>query len=345
MLILGVETSCDETAAAVVRDGRDVLSNAVASQQDLHAKFGGVVPEIACRAHIEVITHIIEDALREAGAEPDDIDAIAVVNGPGLVGALLIGLTAAKTFAWLREVPLVPVNHVAAHVYAGNLPPSTLEYPVVGLVASGGHTSLCCAKGPAEVEFLGSTIDDAAGEAFDKVASILGLGYPGGPAIQQAAETGNRSKVRFPRPLLGPDSLDFSFAGLKTAVLYHVCGQDGKERDASAWSRQEIADIAASFQEAVVDVLVKKSMSACERLACWRLTIGGGVASNKRLREKLARAAKHENIHLSLPEPRYCTDNAAMVAGVAYHLLELGRTAPLELDAVPQLSELTRGAP
>ena len=340
MLILGVETSCDETAAAVVRDGREVVSNAVASQDELHARFGGVVPEVACRAHIETITRLIGEALSEAGVGADDLDAVAAVNGPGLVGALLIGLTAAKTFAWCLKLPLVPVNHVAAHVYAANLMPRELEYPVIGLVASGGHTSICHAAGPAEVSFVGSTIDDAAGEAFDKAARILGLGYPGGPAIQRAAGRGNPSKVRFPRSLLKPGSLDFSFSGLKTAVLYHVRGQDGDGRNAPELGEQDIADVAASFQEAVVDVLIKKSLAACGRYACPRLTIGGGVAANERLREKLQRAAKKEDVRLFLPELKYCTDNAAMVAGVACHLYEAGGAASLDLDAVPQLSEL-----
>ncbi|MFW6158340.1 MAG: tRNA (adenosine(37)-N6)-threonylcarbamoyltransferase complex transferase subunit TsaD [Planctomycetota bacterium] len=340
MLILGIETSCDETAAAVVRDGRRVLSSRVASQDDLHARFGGVVPEIACRAHLEVIPFVVGDALAEAGVAPGDLDAVAVVNGPGLVGSLLIGLTAAKTYAWLHGLPLVAVNHVAAHVYAAHLLPGELEYPTVGLIASGGHTSLCHASSPAEIDYLGGTIDDAAGEAFDKVAHILGLGYPGGPAVQNAAERGNPSKIDFPRSMLGPGSLDFSFSGLKTAVLYHVCGKDGKERDASALGGREIADVAASFQEAVVDVLVKKSVAACVQRACRRLVIGGGVAANTRLREKLARAAKHEAIELHVPEFRYCTDNAAMVAGLGEHLLRAGRTADLDLDAVPQLSDL-----
>ena len=340
MLILGVETSCDETAVAVVRDGRDVLSNAVASQEALHAKFGGVVPEIACRAHIETITCLIDEALSEAGLAPEDLDAVAAVNGPGLVGALLIGLTAAKTFAWCHKLPLVPVNHVAAHVYAANLPPGKLEYPVIGLIASGGHTSLCHATSPGEIEFIGATIDDAAGEAFDKAARILGLGYPGGPAIQKAGEGGNPSKVRFPRSMLKPGSLDFSFSGVKTAVLYHVRGQNGDESKALELTGQNVADVAASFQEAVVDVLVKKSLMACEQRACQRLTIGGGVAANGRLREKLERAAKKEDVRLFLPERKYCTDNAAMVAGLAFHLHKAGRTAPLDLDAVPQLSEL-----
>ena len=340
MLILGIETSCDETAAAVVRDGREVLSNVVASQEDLHARFGGVVPEIACRAHIETISHIIERALSEAGVTADGLGAVAVVHGPGLVGALLIGLTAAKTFAWCHKQPLVPVNHVAAHVYAAHLPPGELEYPVVGLVASGGHTSLCYATAPTEVEFLGATIDDAAGEAFDKAARILGLGYPGGPAIQRAAEPGNPKAIRFPRALLEPGSLDFSFSGLKTAVLYHVCGQNGRERDATALAEREVADAAASFQEAVVDVLVRKSLAACNQTHCPRLTIGGGVAANARLRETLERAARKEDIRLFLPSLTYCTDNAAMVAGLAHHLHAAGRVAPLDLDAVPQLSEL-----
>jgi len=340
MLILGVETSCDETAVAVVRDGRDVLSSVVASQEDLHAKFGGVVPEIACRAHIEVVTYLLDQALTDADARPADLDGVAVANGPGLVGALLIGLTAAKTLAWLLRLPLLGVNHVSAHLYASSLPPGRLDYPVTGLVASGGHTSLCYAESPTRVTFLGGTIDDAAGEAFDKVACILGLGYPGGPAIQRVAADGDASSIRFPRSLLGRGSLDFSFSGLKTAVLYRACGQDGASRDASSLSAREVADIAASFQEAVVDVLVKKSLAACEQSNCRRLTIGGGVAANRRLREKLGRAAEKEGVELYLPELRYCTDNAVMVAGLAFHLLEAGRTSSLELDAVPQLSEL-----
>jgi tRNA N6-adenosine threonylcarbamoyltransferase len=340
MLILGVETSCDETAASVVRDGREVLSSAVASQEAIHAKFGGVVPEVACRAHIETISFIISQALSEAGVSADDLDGVAVVHGPGLVGALLIGLTAAKTYAWTHGLPLIPVNHVAAHVYAGNLEPPGLTYPIVGLIASGGHTSLCHAESPADVRFAGATIDDAAGEAFDKVACILGLGYPGGPAIQKAAEGGDPAAVKFPRSMLAPGSLDFSFSGVKTAVLYHVCGQNGKERDASALSDTQRADVAASFQEAVVDVLVKKAVAACDQLDCRRLTVGGGVAANRRLRERLALATQKAGIGLNLPAFKYCTDNAAMVAGLGGHLMTLGRTATLDLDAVPQLSEL-----
>jgi len=340
MLILGVETSCDETAAAAVRDGRRVLSNIVASQDSLHARFGGVVPEVACRAHVEVITRVVDRALEEADVRVADLDAVAAVHGPGLVGALLIGLTAAKTFAWAHGLPFVPVNHVAAHVYAANLLPNSLEYPVVGLIASGGHTTLCHATAPGEIRFLGSTIDDAAGEAFDKVACILGLGYPGGPAIQEAAGRGDPKAIRFPRTRLGPDSLDFSFSGLKTAVLYHVCGQGGKQRDASALTERQVADVAASFQEAVVDVLVAKALAACERTGCGRLTVGGGVAANARLRDRLARAAEEERIRLFLPDLRYCTDNAAMVAGLGWHLFREHRTAGLDVDAVPQLDEM-----
>ena len=339
MLILGVETSCDETAVAVVRDGRDVLSNIVASQIDLHARFGGVVPELACRAHIETIGYLFEQALVEAGVASRDIDAVAAVQGPGLIGALLIGLTAAKTFAWHHRLPFIPINHVAAHVYAANLPPSTLEYPTIGLIASGGHTSLCLANSPGDIQFLGSTLDDAAGEAFDKVASILGLPYPGGPSIQKAAEQGDPKKIRFPRAMLEPGSLDFSFSGLKTSVLYHVVGQDGKRGGAATLAPQELADIAASFQEAVVDVLVKKSIAACKQASCMRLTVGGGVAANRRLRESLEQAAKSENITLTLPPLKYCTDNAAMVAGIAYHLRE--QSAPLDVDAVAQISGLS----
>jgi len=340
MLILGIETSCDETAASVVQNGHDVLSNAVASQQDLHARFGGVVPEVACRAHIETVSLIIEQALTDSNISSCDLDGVAVVHGPGLVGALLIGLTAAKTYAWAHELPLIPVNHVAAHVYAGNLEPPGLTYPVVGLIASGGHTSLCYARGPAEVEFIGATIDDAAGEAFDKVACILGLGYPGGPAIQKASQGGNPSAIDFPRAMLGPGSLDFSFSGLKTSVLYHVCGPDAQSRQASQLSQTERADVAASFQEAVVDVLVRKAIAACDRLGCPRLTVGGGVAANQRLRDKLQTATRQADIDLNLPAFKYCTDNAAMVAGLGAELLSMGRTAALDLDAVPQLAEL-----
>lgn len=339
MLILGIETSCDETAAAVVRDGREVLSSVVASQENLHARFGGVVPEVASRAHVEAITRVIAEALADARVRPSELTAVAAVNGPGLIGALLVGLTAAKTFAWAHRLPLVPVNHVAAHVYASNLPPSELQYPVVGLIASGGHTTLCYATEPATIQFLGGTIDDAAGEAFDKVASILALGYPGGPVIQKAAERGNPSKIAFPRSMLEPGSLDFSFSGLKTAVLYRVRGQDAKG-DVSALAPQDIADVAASFQEAVVDVLVKKSLMACARMDCPRLTIGGGVAANARLRDKMARAAKDAGATLYLPQLKHCTDNAAMVAGLAAHLYRQGRIAPLDLDAVPQLEEM-----
>ena len=332
MLVLGIETSCDETAASVVRDGRDILSSVVQSQIDLHRLYGGVVPELACRAHIEAILPVLDGALEGAGTRIDGIDAVAVTNTPGLVGALLIGVSTAKSLSLAAGKPLLSVDHIHAHLYANKLAFPDMEYPCIGLVVSGGHTSLYRSRSEIDHELLGSTHDDAAGEAFDKVAKILGLGFPGGPIIDKLAKGRDPNRERFRRPMLDRDSLDFSFSGIKTAVLYRVRGQDAKARQ--KLTPDEAADLAAGFQEAVVDVLVEKSIRACDRTGIPRLAVGGGVACNSRLREKMTARAKKLNIQLFFPPPALCTDNGAMVAGLGYHLHRAGRIADLHLDAV-----------
>jgi len=367
--ILGIETSCDETACAVVAGGRAVLANVVASQIDLHARFGGVVPELASRAHIEAVNTVIEQALSAAGAPAGDLAAVAVTHEPGLIGSLLVGLMAAKTLAWAWDLPLIGVNHVYAHAYAPALDAEPVEYPAVALICSGGHTALYRCASPTELELLGGTIDDAAGEAFDKVASILHLGYPGGPAIDRAARGGDAQAVALPRTLLG-GSLDFSFSGLKTAILYHVNGvpgsnrgvrQDGaplavsqqsfrrvrRRRPASEraerqphagqgieqFTPREVADLAASFQAAVVDVLRIKLRRAARLVRPRTLILGGGVAANSALRAAAGELAGDLRCTLRMPELRFCLDNAAMVAGLAHHYLAAGRTSALDLEA------------
>jgi N6-L-threonylcarbamoyladenine synthase len=334
--ILGIETSCDETAAAVVADGRRVKSSVVASQNKLHEKYGGVVPEIASRAHIENIYPVITEAMAQAGVGRDDLDAIAVANQPGLTIALVVGVTAAKTLSFMWSKPLIAVNHLHAHLQSAMLSEETLELPAVALIVSGGHTSLYEAKSPLELRLLGSTIDDAAGEAFDKVATILRLSYPGGPNIERVAKKGNPKGIHFPRSMLGRDSLDFSFSGLKTAVLYHCRGQDMKGRDRlDSMSEQEIADVAASFQAAVIDVLVKKTKRAAERIDARTVLLGGGVAANGALRDAMLRMCERSRPPRRLmvaPKP-YCTDNAVMVASLAYHKYKAGLFAPLTLEA------------
>ena len=334
MLILAIESSCDETCAAVVRDGRRVLSNVVATQVEIHRKYGGVVPEIASRAHLESLVPVVTEAMGTAGASMADIDVVAVAHRPGLIGSLLMGLTAAKTLAWLHERPLVGINHVESHIYAGCLERDELPFPCLGLIVSGGHTSLYMCESPLKHAVLGSTTDDAAGEAFDKVASLLGLPYPGGPSVDEAAARGNAKAVRFSRPWLSADSLDFSFSGLKTAVLYHVRGHgtDVKKRE-SRLSPQELADTAAGFQECVVDVLVGKTLKAAEIHNMDRIIVGGGVAANRRLRTRFQEEAEARGIEIILPPMRFCTDNAAMVGGLAYHYATAGLFADLSLDA------------
>jgi N6-L-threonylcarbamoyladenine synthase len=335
-LLLAIESSCDETAAAVVSQERRVLSNVVASQSNLHQRFGGVVPEIASRAHVQRILPVIDEALKRAGATLADLAGIAVVNEPGLVGSLLIGLTAAKTLAMVLDVPLVAVNHLEAHLYACRLAEGRDVFPAVGLVVSGGHTNLYDCRSVVDYALLGTTIDDAAGEAFDKVAAILGLGYPGGPAIAAAARGGNPQAFHFPRSFLSDEQPQFSFSGLKTAVLYEVRGTPGSPREVPQLTSQRQADIAASFQVAVVDVLVGKCRQAVARLGHPRLCVGGGVAANQLLRSKLEHMAADAGVELLIAPPEFCTDNAAM-AGLGWELLERGRTAPLDLDVTPGL--------
>jgi N6-L-threonylcarbamoyladenine synthase len=331
VLILGIETSCDETAAAVVADGRDIRSDVVQSQIDIHRVYGGVVPEIACRAHIETIYPVVERALAEAKAGLGEMDAVAVTCAPGLVGALLVGVSFAKSLALAAGKPIVGVDHIHGHIYANKLAFPDLAYPCVSLVVSGGHTSLYRSGSEIDHELLGSTTDDAAGEAFDKVAKILDLGFPGGPVIDRLARGRDPARVAFKRTV--PEGLDFSFSGIKTAVLYRVRGQDA--RTPRALSEEERADVAAGFQESVVDVLVEQSMKACARTGTARLAVGGGVACNSRLREKMTARAEREGIACFFPPPRFCTDNAAMIAGIAYPLFRAGRVGDLHLDAVP----------
>jgi N6-L-threonylcarbamoyladenine synthase len=332
--ILGIESSCDETSASVVEDGRTILSNVVHSQIDIHRIYGGVVPEIACRAHIETIHPVVEKALADANLSLAQIDAIAVTCAPGLVGALLVGLSMAKSLALVTGKPIIGVDHIHGHLYATKLAFPDLVYPCVGLVVSGGHTSLYLSKSEIDHEPLGATTDDAAGEAFDKVAKILQLGFPGGPIIDGLAKGRDPHKVVFKRTV--PESLDFSFSGIKTAVLYRVKGQDAKA--ALTLSADEKADVAAGFQEAVVDVLVEQSMKACLRTRTSRLAVGGGVACNTRLREKMSARASKEGVTCTFPPGKFCTDNAAMIAGLGYHLFKAGRVSDLYLDAVPTKS-------
>jgi len=338
IVILGIETSCDETAAAVVTNGRDVRSSVVASQTKLHEKYGGVVPEIASRAHIEKIYPVLKEAMDQAGVGADDLDAVAIANQPGLTVALVVGVTAAKTLSFMWGKPLIAINHLHAHLQSAMLSADQIELPAVALVVSGGHTSLYDCESPLELTLLGSTIDDAAGEAFDKVATILQLPYPGGPHIEKLAHQGNPKAIHFPRSMLGKDSLDFSFSGLKTAVLYHCRGQDMKGSDhVDEMSEQEIADIAASFQAAVIDVLVKKTKRAAERIGAKTVLLGGGVAANGTLREALQTMCDgcRPPRRLLVAPKQYCTDNAVMVASLAYHKYQAGLFADLSLEPSP----------
>lgn len=336
MYFLAIETSCDETAAAVFTDEPRVLSNVIASQTDLHARFGGVVPEVAAREHLRQLLPVVDEALRRAGITIQDVGAVAVHNKPGLVGALLVGVSAAKAFALALDVPLIAVNHVHAHVYACRLTAGRNIFPCVGFVVSGGHTILFDCRSPLELRMMGTTRDDAAGEAFDKVASILGLGFPGGPAIEREAAGGDPKAHRFPRSMLEPDSLDFSFSGLKTAVLYAVRGQNRTE-PADPPTGKLRADMAASFQAAVVDVLVRKAKAALKATGHRVLALGGGVSANQSLRRELARMCQSVGAELIVPELSLCTDNAAMAA-LAVEYWRLGQFASLDVDAEPAIS-------
>ncbi len=327
-LVLGIETSCDETAAALVMGGNDVVSSVVSSQIEVHADFGGVVPEIASRAHLDALNPVVARAIVEAGVDESRIDAVACTVGPGLIGALLVGVSAAKALALAWDVPFVGVNHLEAHLYSAFLEDPTLEFPLVVLLVSGGHTMLIEMQGHGRYRLLGQTIDDAAGEAFDKVARFLGLGYPGGPAIDRAALHGDPDFVRFPRAMSDDHAnLDFSFSGLKTAVVNYC----RKHPDVGS------ADIAASFQMAVVDVLVTKARRAARRVGAKGIVLGGGVAANSLLREELLGACAADGVRGFLPGREMCTDNAAMIAAAGWYRLASDGPTPLDTGAFPNL--------
>ena len=332
MNILAIESSCDETSAAVVQNGRKVLSNIIASQIEIHKKFGGVVPEVASRAHVEVISSVVEEALSKAEVTLEDIDAVAVTYGPGLVGALLVGLQYAKGLAYAIKKPLIGVNHIEGHISANFIQYEDLEPPFVCLVVSGGHTYIVYMKDFGDFEIMGQTRDDAAGEAYDKVARAIGLGYPGGPKIDKLSKEGNPDAIKFPRANFhDPVTLDFSFSGLKSAVLNYLNQMSMKGAEVNK------ADVAASFQKAVVDYLSDNSMRACKLMGAKKLCIAGGVASNSCLRAKLKDEGRKNGIDILFPDMILCTDNAAMIGSAAYFEFLKGRTAPMNLNAVPNL--------
>lgn len=331
ILILAIESSCDETAAAVVKNGRDVMSNVISSQIDLHTLYGGVVPEIASRKHIEKINQVIEEALTEASVTMDDITAIAVTYGPGLVGALLVGVSAAKAISFATEKPLIGVHHIEGHISANYIENKQLEPSFACLVVSGGHTHLVVVKDYGEYEILGKTRDDAAGEAFDKVARAIGLGYPGGPKIDKISKEGNPEAIKFPRAKVDNSIYDFSFSGLKSAVLNYLnsCEMKGIEINT--------ADVAASFQKAVIDVLVDHALAAVKEYGFSKFAIAGGVASNSSLREAFITECKKRQIEFYHPSPIYCTDNAAMIGVAGYYEYIKGTRSGYDLNAVPNL--------
>lgn len=331
VLILSIETSCDETAAAVVENGRNVLSNIISSQIEIHKEFGGVVPEVASRKHIENISDVVNEALIKANVEPKDIDAVAVTYGPGLVGALLVGINFAKGLSFAWEKPLIGVNHIEGHISANYIEDKNLEPPFTCLVASGGHTHLVYVKDYGEYEILGMTRDDAAGEAFDKIARAIGLGYPGGPLIDEAAKTGNKDAVRFPRVVIDDETLDFSFSGLKSSVLNYLHNSEQKNETVVT------EDIAASFQESVVDVLVMKTMRAAKEKGCNIVALAGGVAANSRLRERLMEECSKNNYKFIRPSFILCTDNAAMIGCAGYYKYMQKQFADYSLNAMPNL--------
>lgn len=335
-LLLTIESTCDETAAAVIRDDLQVLGSVVASQDALHAKYQGVVPEIAARAHLQRIYPVIENALQQAQIAGRDLDAIAVATQPGLAGSLLVGLVAAKTLAWYWNKPLIAIDHLHAHVYACRIAAGKDVFPCLGFVVSGGHTHLFHCRDGVSFELLGGTIDDAAGEAFDKVASMLGLGYPGGVALSQLAENGDPKAYSFPRPMLADDRLQFSFSGLKTAVRYAIAGPGKPLPESLELSAQERANLAASFQAAVVDCLVGKVLQASKRTRLQRICVGGGVAANRLFRHQLTAACEKRGLELHIAPPAWCTDNAVMGA-MAFERLQRGLVESLDLDIVPGL--------
>lgn len=325
MKILGIESSCDETAASVVEDGRKVLSSVIASQAEMHSKFGGVVPELASRKHIESIVAVTEEAIREAGINKDEIDAVAATQGPGLVGALLTGFSFARAFAWARKVPFIGVDHLEGHMLSVFLSEKTPLFPYVVLLASGGHTSLYMVKSHTEFEPLGHTRDDAAGEAYDKVSKMLGLGYPGGAVIDRLASTGDPKKIKFPKPYLDKESFDFSFSGLKSAVARYI--QENREE-----YMERIPDIAASFQESATEVMTYKLIRAAKEKGCAHIALAGGVAANRGLRQKTSKEAEKNGLTLHIPDISLCGDNAAMIAVSGYHRYKRGMTCAMDAD-------------
>ena len=329
--ILAIESSCDETAASVVRNGREILSNIISSQIEIHKKYGGVVPEVASRKHIENISGVVKEALEESKLGIDDIDAIAVTYGPGLVGALLIGINYAKSLAYAWDKPLIGVNHIEGHISANYIEDKSLEPPFMCLVVSGGHTHLVYVEDYGKYEVMGRTRDDAAGEAFDKISRAIGLGYPGGPLIDKYAAQGNSKAVKFPRVQFEDGSLDFSFSGLKTAVLNHL------NRLEQTGEQVNIPDVAASFQQAVVDVLVKNTISAAKLKGTDKIALAGGVAANSQLRSEMKSQAKKHGIEVLYPDLILCTDNAAMIGCAAYFEYINGKRSGMDLNAIPGL--------
>jgi N6-L-threonylcarbamoyladenine synthase len=329
--VLGIETSCDETAVAVVDDGLEIRSNLLSSQHEIHGRFGGVVPELASRAHVERLSPLMDDALAQAGSTWRDIEGVAVTRGPGLVGALLVGLASAKAVALALRVPFIAVNHLEGHIYANFLEHGAQSPPYVCLLVSGGHTMLVHMPEQHRYVLLGQTVDDAAGEAFDKVARFLGLGYPGGPVLDRLARKGDPEAIRFPRAMAQSGDYDFSLSGLKTAVIRHVRA----EREAGR--KVSVEDLAASFQEAVVDVQVDKTIAAAKEVGVGTVLLGGGVVANSRLRERMSEAAQREGLRLLHPSPELSTDNAAMIAGAGYFRLAAGERSSFDITAEPGL--------
>lgn len=323
MLILGIDTSCDDTAAAVVENGTKIISNIVSNQDEIHKKYGGIVPELASRRHVEMIWPVVDEALSKANVRLDNISAIAVCHGPGLIGSLLVGVCFAKSLAYINKIPLVAVNHLEGHIFSSFLEYPALEFPFIALIVSGGHTNLYRVNGFDRYIELGRTRDDAAGEAFDKVAKLLGLGYPGGPYIDKLSENGNSEAIHFPRAFL-PESFDFSFSGLKTAVLHFL--------RKSNINSELIMDVAASFQSAVVDVLVEKTIAATKREGIDRVVLAGGVSANRALRQTMKERTQKEEIKIYLLPPYLCTDNAAMIASAGFHHFKHGKFANFDLN-------------
>jgi N6-L-threonylcarbamoyladenine synthase len=331
MIVLGIESSCDETAAAGLEDGRRVRSSIVASQDAVHAPYGGVVPELASRRHLEVIVPVVERALADAGVDLPGLDGIVVTHGPGLVGSLLVGCALAKSLAYVHRLPLVGVNHLEGHIYAASLTDDPPDHPFLALVVSGGHTALYHARAPLTYDLVGETRDDAAGEAFDKVAKLLGLGFPGGPVIEKVAKHGSPTAIPFPLAQMTDQAPDFSFSGLKTAVSLHV-------KRHGPLGERDVADVAASFQAAAVKMLVRKTVKAALRLGVRRVVLTGGVAANTALRESLAAACGEQGVRLHVPPRSLCTDNAAMIAAAGTARLRAGERSGMDLHAIPDLA-------